>query len=189
MKYPLSYEEFKEKLINLFINDETHFYGKKYTKEEKKEYITNEDDDDFKQYYRNACYKYDIGENKNFNDDDLIFLIESLSIGCHSYFYRKNSSKKFEKGKPPLTMDEFKDKVLNLYFKTYSDPSLYDERVKAIEDEGPNLWNMLYGQACYDYDRAVEEYYNYESDYFPPLIFEKYGLLQTPVSVLSMMIP
>ena len=184
----LSIEEFKEKIINLFLNEEEYYYRKKYSKEEKEEFIKY--DNDFKQDYRNACYHYDIGENKNFSAKDLFFIVESLSVGCHSYFYRKNSSVKLEKGKYPMTMDEFKEKVTDLFFKTYSNPSLYDERVKAIEDEGPNLWNMLYGQACYDYDRAVERYYNYESDYFPLLVFdEKYGLIETPVSVLSMMIP
>ena len=186
-KYPMKYNEFKEKIIKLFLDEEEYYYGKKYSKKEKEEFLNYRED--FKQDYRNACYYYDINENKNFNDEDLFFIVESLSVGCHSYFYRKDSSIKFEKGKYPLTMDEFKKKVTTLFFKTYYDPSLYEERVKAIEDEGPNLWNMLYGQACYDYDRAVDRYYNYESDYFPPLVFDEPGLLQTPVSVLNMMIP
>ena len=149
-KYPMKYNEFEKKIINLFLNEDEYYYGKKYSREEKKEFLNNEED--FKQYYRNAAYYYDTGENKKFSDDDLFFVVESLSVGCHSYFFRKNSPVKLEKGEYLLTMDEFKDKVTSLFFKTYSDPSLYDERVKAIEDEGPNLWNMLYGQACYDYE-------------------------------------
>lgn len=70
-KYPMKYNEFKEKIIKLFLDEEEYYYGKKYSKKEKEEFLNYRGD--FKQNYRNACYYYDIGENKNFNDEDLFF--------------------------------------------------------------------------------------------------------------------
>ena len=157
----MNYEEFKNKILNLFINDSEVIYEQDYTKKEKQEFIDN-NTFDYHQAYEEECEEYDNGDKTVFQDDNLKTYLLNLSFECHLYHQAKNQSTKENKNtKYPMTLDEFTEKVTEELIKDCN--KIYgDSREATLKDldealsEDSTLISAEYMRYCDIYDNVTD---------------------------------
>lgn len=111
----MSYEEFKNKILKLFLENEWE-YHKKFTREEKQEFIDNHEFDthvfDYHEAYMNECKNYDEGKANAFNNnDEASRYMRGLLDDCDLYFFSKAyplvGYEKIDESKYPMSYKEF----------------------------------------------------------------------------------
>jgi len=160
--YPVSYDQFKNRIIEFFIEKDWN-YNTKFSKEQKIEFIENSNID-FRESYQEECANYDNGYLNVFTTpEDTHKYIMSLLFECEMYFISKTSqaeSKKrneIDESKYPMTYKEFERILGELFIKMA--PTMY--RDVTTEDakhgwqdflkENGSLYS-LYEDYCEMYD-------------------------------------
>ena len=157
----MNYEEFKNKILNLFINDSEVIYEQDYTKKEKQEFIDN-NTFDYHQAYERECKEYGGGDKTVFQDDNLKTYLLNLSFECHLYHQIKKQPMQENKNTEyPMTLDEFTEKVTEELIKDCN--KIYgDSRETTLKDldealsEDSTLISAEYIGYCDIYDNVTD---------------------------------
>ena len=166
-KYPVSYEQFKDTLLRVFLERDWE-YDRKFTKEEKQEFIDN-NNFDFKESYEWECKNYDAGRLNAFDTpEDAHKYIMGLLLDCEMYFASKESSEKvttaggIDESKYPMTYNEFKNKIMELYVKAAKkrwndseEVARNDLKSYFKEYDTDELWSD-YVNCCEWYDKSLK---------------------------------
>lgn len=144
----------------MFLKDDEIIYGKKYTREEKQEFI-DANTFDYHQAYEAECKDYDNGDRTVFDNDNLRTYLFNLSFECHLYHQDKGDSvKEIIEGDYPISLDEFTEKVTEELVKDCHD--IYgDDRQTTLDDlnralgEDSTLISSEYRKYCDTYDKTV----------------------------------
>lgn len=160
--YPVSYDQFKNRIIEFFIEKDWN-YNTKFSKEQKIEFIENSNID-LGESYQEECANYDNGYLNVFTTpEDTHKYIMGLLFECEMYFISKTSqaeSKKrneIDESKYPMTYNEFEKTLGELFIEKA--PTMYrdvsTERAKEgwrnfLKEEGP--FNEVYEEYCEMYD-------------------------------------
>jgi len=161
-RYPISYNTFKNRIIEYFIEKDWD-YNTKFTKEQKIEFIEN-NKIDFKKSYKEECDNYDKGLLNVFTTpEDTHKYILGLLFDCEQYHNSKEDDKtqkpKIDESKYPLTYKEFENILGELFIKRaqgmYKDVTQEDaeEGWKTfLKEEGP--FHRIYKEHCEMYDHS-----------------------------------
>lgn len=160
--YPVSYDQFKNRIIEFFIEKDWN-YNTKFSKEQKIEFIENSNID-FRESYQEECANYDNGYLNVFTTpEDTHKYIMGLLFECEMYFISKTSqaeSKKrneIDESKYPMTYSEFEKTLGELFVERA--PKMYrtvsTERAKEgwrnfLKEQGP--FYDTYKDYCEMYD-------------------------------------
>lgn len=167
-EYPITYDQFKKGILNAFLEKDWK-YNRKFTKDEKQEFVDN-NNFDFKESYEEECNNYDEGLLNVFDTpDDINKYIMGLLFDCEMYFNSKESQKapeekKIDESKYPMTYNEFKGKITELYIKL-AKRKWNDSEETAINDlnnyfreyDTDELWSD-YVDCCEWYDKSLKGY-------------------------------
>lgn len=160
--YPVSYDQFKNRIIEIFIEKDWN-YNTKFSKEQKKEFIENSNIN-FWESYQEECANYDNGYLNVFTTpEDTHKYIMGLLFECEMYFISKTSqaeSKKpdeIDESKYPMIYKEF-EKILGELFvedapKMYKNVSTEEAKEgwkNFLKEQGP--FNEVYEEYCEMYD-------------------------------------
>lgn len=162
--YPVSYEVFKKRIIEIFIETEWD-YITKFTKEEKVEFVENTDLN-FKDSYKEECENYDKGFINVFTTpEDTHKYVMGLLFECDMYFASKTSKSEsckldeIDESKYPLTFKQFKEKMIELLIKSAGSISnipaeKVPQDVEEFLKEQPTYLIDTYKECCQQYDNA-----------------------------------
>ena len=158
--YPLTYEEFKNKILTLFLENEWE-YHKKFTKKEKQEFIDNHDFD-YHESYRKECMNYDEKNINVFdNQKEVSGYMRGLLDDCDLYLYRKTHPQKelekVDESKYPMTYNEFykilREKLLEDAIENRGVPEEEaKERINSNFKPGTDDGYIFYLKSCKAYD-------------------------------------
>jgi len=155
----MNYDSFKNKIIELFLNDKEIIYEKEYSKEEKQEFIDNHKFD-YHESYEDECKAYDKGDKTVFQINNLKAYLFNLAFECFLYHTAKNqSAKDIVEELYPMTLNEFTEKVTDELIKEchniYGDDreTTLKDLNKALEDD-PTIISAQYRSYCNDYDKS-----------------------------------
>ena len=158
--YPMTYEEFKNKILTLFLENDWEF-RREFTREEKQEFVDNHNFD-YHESYRDECRNYDEGNINVFdNHGDAFKYIMGLLDDCDMYFYRKTHPRKelekVDESKYPMTYNEFykilREKLLEDAIEIRGVPEEEaKERIDACFKPDTDDGYIYYLQSCEDYD-------------------------------------
>ena len=158
--YPVTYETFKNKLLEQFL-EKNWDYNTKFTKEQKQEFIENHNFD-FTESYQEECDNYDKGLLNVFTTpEDVHKYILGLLFDCEMYFNSKEMDKSQKSGidesKYPMTYMEFEKTLGELFIETaptmYTDVSTEDAKQgwqDFLKEQGP--FYSTYRDYCEMYD-------------------------------------
>lgn len=158
--YPVTYETFKNKLLEQFL-EKNWDYNTKFTKEQKQEFIENHNFD-FTESYQEECDNYDKGLLNVFTTpEDAHKYILGLLFDCEMYFNSKEMDKSQKSGidesKYPMTYMEFEKTLGELFIETaptmYTDVSTEDAKQgwqDFLKEQGP--FYSTYRDYCEMYD-------------------------------------
>lgn len=163
--YPVTYETFKNRIINNFLEKDWE-YGGHLTRQQKQEFI-DKHDIDFKEDYAEECENYDKGFLNVFTTpQDTHKYILGLLFDCEMYFNSKKTVKslksKIDESKYPMTYKEF-EKALGEAFVKNAPKRFWD----VTEDEARKDWEnfleedgsqrYIYEELCKRYDKTDEK--------------------------------
>jgi len=157
--YPISYEQYYEKMINIFLEKEWNYYYH-FTYKEKKEFIDSHNLD-LQKYYKHECYKYDKNEENLFEKPDKIknYPITDLLFKCAVYHITKelpDDSKYVEdinQTMYPLNYNQFKEKMIYLLINEAKKISKISwnniiKDLKVFFKEKPSYISHEYKECC-----------------------------------------
>lgn len=158
--YPVSYDTFKNNILNYFLEKDWE-YNTKFTKEQKQEFIDNHNFD-FRESYQEECDNYDNGLLNVFTTPtDTQKYVMGLLFDCEMYFNSRETEKsqklEIDESKYPMTYKEFEKTLGELFVedapKMYKDVSTGEakrEWLNFLKEQGP-FYNT-YKEYCEMYD-------------------------------------
>ena len=173
-KYPMTYEEFKEQLLKIFI-EQDWTYDRKFSREDKKEFVDCHEFD-FHDHYNKECEKYDSNKTNFFEkNDEYEIPIKKLLFDCDIYHITKELSgtshelKKVAESSYPLNYQEFKEKMIGLLIKKTQHYKIPKKEVlsdlKREFNDDPDCLLHYYRSQCEDYDKAISQKRSIEASY------------------------
>ncbi len=162
--YPLTYEEFKNKLLDIFSKEDCN---KLFTDEGKQDFISNHEFD-FHESYEHECENYDdkienIFDNPEIASEYMLGLIED----CHSYCIERGFVPQIEKVdeiKYPMTYDEF---LRILREKIYQDAVKHNISPEEVQEFIDSEFRLGTDDGYYYYKISCEAYDKYKSENHP----------------------
>lgn len=156
----MTYEKFKNTILDLFINNDDIYYEKKYSKKERQEFVDN-NNFDYKDAYKEECNAYDEGDKTVFEKENLETYLINLSFECFIYHGSKDEPvKEIDESEYPMTLDEFTEKVTEKLIEDCH--NIYgDDRETTLGDlnnalqEDSTLISAEYDRYCDIYDNSL----------------------------------
>ena len=134
MQFKMSYEEYKERIIELFLERENN--------EEDIWYLT-ENLKNFNRWYEVFSEDFDSGELNAFSDENLISYIETIEDDI-----------RMDNTEYPMSYEQFKSRVIELFLETGD----REDKIKFLNElleEDPCYIKNSYRDTCSDYERKV----------------------------------
>lgn len=165
-KYPLTYEQFKEHLLRIFVEREFD-YDRTFSCEEKQEFVDNHDFD-FHEYYNSECEKYDKNQPNLLElSEDQIYPVDALFFDCDIYYISKEVLKEeseevnIDESKYPLTYSLFKEKMIGSLIKhtnryVMSKDEVISDLIEFFEND-PEYLLYSYHKKCEEYDELIAD--------------------------------
>lgn len=166
-KYPLTYEEFEDKILEIFVEEDME-YPVKFSSGEKREFVMTHDFD-FHEAYNEECEKYDEGKANLFEDTEKdIPMIQDLLFDCDVYYTSKELANEttlisdLDENAYPMTYQLFKEKMIRSLVKMSKRISKMSkdeviEELKPFFKENPNYLAHIYRDKCQDFDRYTSK--------------------------------
>ena len=169
MTYPVIYDEFRDKIIELFIENELKL-DLEFTKEQRREFMDN-NDRSFREDYEFECKNYAEGQPNVFdNPENIKFYIMGLNFDCQMYYIQKESPPDalddydIDESKYPLNYEQFKKRLIEVLIKDAKRISKVDKDevlrdVRQYIKDYPTALPFFYRQTCKHYDKLKREKY------------------------------
>jgi|GEM_PF-1600729 len=173
-KYPMTYEEFKENFLKVFVEREWE-YNRNFSCEEKQEFVNNHDFD-FHEYYNEECEKYDKKERNIFeSSEDKLYPVDRLLFDCDMYYISKEVIKEeseelnIDESKYPMNYQEFKEKMIGSLFKhtnhyKMSKDEVISDLIEFFEND-PRYLLYSYREKCEEYDELIANSHTVQATY------------------------
>lgn len=168
-KYPMTLEEFKNRLFELFIErgnkkEDWHYFTDPKHYLEKKETL-------IESWYKQFCYHLDVLNSNHFTDEGLIERIEriEIDIACDNTEF-------------PMTLEDFKERVTYLFLHTGGqDIEVKKQFLKEFLEEDSKFFENEYEDLCARYCEAIIV----KKDHHPEAFFKDSLLISIPVNILE----
>ena len=131
---PISYDEFKKRMIDLFLE--------RGNKKEDIWYLT-EDLKNFKRKYETRCEMFKKGNPNAFSYENLIGHVKSTEDNI-----------RMDNTEYPMNYDQFKNRVIELFLETGDREDKIKFLNELLEEDSFFIKNM-YRHACYEYEEKV----------------------------------
>ena len=132
MQSKMSYEEYKERIIELFLE--------RGNNEEDIWYLTEKN---FNRWYEVFSEDFDSGKLNAFSDENLIGYIETIEDDI-----------RMDNTEYPMSYEQFKNRVIELFLETGD----REDKIKFLNElleEDPFFIKNMYRHACYEYEKKV----------------------------------
>ena len=179
--YPMGYEEFKKKLLNIFSNENDY---ELYPEEAKQEFIKNHKFD-FHEIYKIECDYYDSGATNVFENTELFSEYTlGLTEDCYAYCKEHNlllPIEKVDESKYPMNYEEFLRVLRELIIKDALKRNVPLNEVQEFIDKEYRLGTddeyNCYKESCKYYDIYKLENNPAADNIFTPEAIQSYHVV------------